>query len=494
MQSFNSDALNAELSRRSLLAFAQRMVPGYETPKHIKIIAGLLEDLEAGRIKRLCLQLPPRSGKSTLASALFSAWILGRNPRREIILASHSQELATGFSRQAKQFVESALWPFGRVELSDDSHAIHRWNSKDGGGLFAVGVGGAITGKGADFLVIDDACDRANQAEMDNAWGWFRSVAFPRQNANARCLVIGARLAPDDLSGRIQESDMASEWTFVSLPAINAPDNVYGLPPGEPLWPERFNHDELRQRREAMGLGPFAAQFMQDTSVASGGRIFKLEDFGEWTTLPRPPQRPFDPLELAYISPLSAARVDDDAFVKICAIDCASSEDSRSQGSYTAIITLLCDLVKGEYFIIDCNRWRGIEFSELRNNIVCFLARHNPSLTVLEHNDPMSGRLYGDLQNTTRYPLRAVKPRASKIDRALLTCGTVEAHRVFLPAKASQNVDDFKAEIAAFSASASKTDYVDAFTWGLLAAQQYVRARRADTHFAQQLEGFSLFG
>jgi hypothetical protein len=217
-------------------------------------------------------------GKTTLCSQLFPAWAIGRDPKRTVILGNHSSELASGFSRKAKGYIESPLWPFQKIALSEDSRAVHRWNvTPGGGGLFAIGIGSGITGIGCDFLIIDDPVnDALSETERNQAWDWFTQVAFPRCNAGARILVVSARLAIDDLPGRLMEAPDADEWRFVSLPAINEPGNELGLTPGAPLW-ERFGHKELSARREAMGQGPFEAQYMQNPTVAAGGRIFRLE-------------------------------------------------------------------------------------------------------------------------------------------------------------------------------------------------------------------------
>jgi hypothetical protein len=282
------DALSAELSRRSLLPFGQRMEPGFEDPPHIRLLADLLEQLERGDIRRVCVSMPPRFGKTTLCSQLAPSFFIGRDPKRTVILGNHSSELAASFSRKAKGYIESPSWPFTKIELSEDSRAVHRWNvTPGGGGLFSVGVGSGITGIGADFLIIDDPInDALSETERNQAWDWYQQVAFPRCNAGARILVVSARLALDDLPGRLMECDDADLWRFVALPAINQHGNELGLTPGEPLW-DRFGHEELRQRREAMGLGAYSAQFGQNPSIAGGGKLFRLEDFGTWTNLIR---------------------------------------------------------------------------------------------------------------------------------------------------------------------------------------------------------------
>lgn len=490
------EQVNAELSRRSLLAFAKRMEPGFESPPHIRLLVDLLERLERGEIRRLCLSLPPRFGKSLLASQLFGAWCIGRKPSRSIILASHSSELSISFSRRAKSYVESAAWPFSKIEMSEDSRATHRWNVvPGGGGFFSAAVpSSALTGFGFDVGVVDDPINSAlSQSERDQAWAWFREVFAPRANAGARTLVISARLAVDDIPGRLMESEDADLWKFIALPAINEPDNELGLTPGEPLW-ERFGHEELRQRKEQMGLGAYTSQYLQAPSLAGGGKLFRLDTFGTWERLPTLPEKPWNPLDLIYESPLASAKPDDSAFIRITGCDFAGVENTSTGGSYSAIVSIMLDLRNGDVYILDCERFRNLEFFELRSKVVAHLARHGPSLVVIESNDATGGRMIGDLSRTTPYPIKPVKPKASKMERALQVIGMIESGKVFLPARNTPNVDALKRELAEFGPGARYTDQVDALVWALLASRQYIAARRVDAMWAKQLSGFSLFG
>jgi len=491
------DAIQQELAKRDLLTFAKRMEPGFEDPPHIRFLCDLLEQLERGEITKLCVSMPPRFGKSTLCSMLFPAWCLGRNSRRSIILANHSSELATGFSRKAKQYIESPEWPFRHIEMSEDSHATHRFNVSPGGGsCVALGVNSNITGLGWDIGVLDDAVDRPAQSDLDSAWSWHRSVWTPRANAGAKQLVVSARLAMDDIPGHLLESDFASDWRFVNLSAINQEGNELGLEPGTPLW-DRFGHDELAQRREAMGLGPFSSQYFGQPSVLAGGTIFKLSDFPTYEVLPSPKEVWGDREILAamgFSNALSAAKTPDDSFIRIAAVDAAGVDNTSTGGSYTAIVSLLCNLTTGDCYILDVERWRNIEYEVLRANVIRHLDRNGPiNQVIFESNDAVGGRLLGDLSRSTHYPCKGVRPKTkSKVERALLCAGSIEGHKVHLPARAVW-LDAFKAEIAAFGHGARFSDQVDATVWALLASQQYVAARRENALWDSQLQGLSLF-
>ena len=300
---FSIDSAQQELARRDLLTFCKRMEPAFTDPPHIRLLVDLLTQLEnpTSGLNRLCISLPPRFGKTTLCSQLFPAWAIGRDSRRSVILANHSSELATGFSRKCKQYVEAPSWPFPKIEMSEDSRATHRWNvSPGGGGLFSVGIGSGLTGVGMDLGIVDDPInDALSDVEREQAWAWFREVFFPRQNANAKLLVVSARLAVTDIPGLLAEAPDAHEWRFVSLPAINEDGNELGLEPGKPLW-DRFDLKALSERREAMGLAAYESQYLQNPSVSAGGKIFRLSDFPTYEILPQPPMKAWEPLDQFY--------------------------------------------------------------------------------------------------------------------------------------------------------------------------------------------------
>ena len=500
MHNPSPDAIGAELARRSLLSFAQRMELGFEDPPHIRLLVDLLEKLERGDIRRLCVSMPPRFGKSTICSMLFPAWAIGRDPRRAVVVSNHSSELANGFSRKTKQYVESNLWPFRHIEMSEDSRATHRWNvTPGGGGLFSVGVNSGLTGIGMDFGLCDDPInDALSQSERDLAWQWFREIFTPRQNAGAKLLVVSARLAQDDIPGRLMESDDAHEWRFVSLPAINEEGNELGLEPGKPLW-DRFDKKELAQRREAMGLAAFQSQYMQAPDLAAGGHIFKISDFPTYEVIPTAKAKPWGSNDilsaLGYDNELDYARTPSDTFIRVSAVDCAGLENISTGGSWHCILTLLSNLTTGEHYILDVERWRNCEYETLRANIIRHLERNGPiSQVIFESNDATGGRLLGDLSRSTHFPCKGVKPKTkSKVERALLVCGIIEANKVHLPARAVW-LDAFKAELAAFGHGARFSDQVDAMVWALLGSQQRIAARIEDDLFEQSMKNFSLFG
>ena len=493
MKGFNLDGASQELARRDLLTFCKRMEPAFTDPPHIRLLVDLLTQLEnpTSGLNRLCISLPPRFGKTTLCSQLFPAWAIGRDSRRSVILANHSSELATGFSRKCKQHVETPAWPFPRIEMSEDSRATHRWNvSPGGGGLFSVGIGSGLTGVGMDLGIVDDPInDALSDVEREQAWAWFREVFFPRQNANAKLLVVSARLAVTDIPGLLAEAPDAHEWRFVSLPAINEDGNELGLEPGKPLW-DRFDLKALSERREAMGLAAYESQYLQNPSVSAGGKIFRLSDFPTYEILPQPPVKQWEPLDAFYRDPLKDAWAQDDCFVKVTGVDLAGVDNTSTGGSYHALVTVLYDTTTGNIYVIDCERARNLTREDLVSFVRRHLDRNTPDLTVIEEASS-GGYVCGLLSRTSSHPVRMVQPKRSKEERALSIIGLAEGHKIHLPLRVTWG-DMLRAEIADFPGRYS--DMVDSLVWALLYCRQLAAARREDNFYAQQLQGFSLFG
>ena len=255
-----ADLAAEELSRRSLLDFCRRMIPDFQSPRHIEHIAGLLEAVERGDQRRLLVTLHPGSGKSVLLQG-FASWALGRSPRRKIIAASAGAELAERNSRASRALFTEAAWPFP-VELSRATTAMNRWSTAEGGGLFAVGVGGGITGWRGDLLLLDDLQnDALSVGERDNLWQWFREILMPRLEPNGTVVLVQQRWGEDDLPGRIMESAEAKDWLHVRLPAIAEADDALGRKIGESLWPSRWPLPELERQKIAMGSRAFETAF-----------------------------------------------------------------------------------------------------------------------------------------------------------------------------------------------------------------------------------------
>lgn len=282
IMALSSDEWSRRAARAGFLPFVRRMFPRYETGRHHKLIAEQLERVERGEIDRLIITMPPRHGKSELASKHFPAWYIGRHPEKRVIACSHTANLAYRFSRQARNIVGDDKWPF-TARLATDLASVQSWDVQDGGGYIAAGVNGSITGQGADLLIIDDPVKNAEEADSetirDKTWEWYQDTAYPRLQETGAVVVIGTRWHDDDLIGRLiaHQDQGGDQWTILHLPAISES--------GEALWPERYSIDRLNRTKANMSSRMWSAQFQGDPIPTEGG-MFKRHWWQRYTELP----------------------------------------------------------------------------------------------------------------------------------------------------------------------------------------------------------------
>ena len=242
-----------QLAKDDLACYAIAQWPGFELAAHHRIIVEKLEALERGEICRLMISMPPRHGKSLLATQLFPSWYLGRHPERSVITATYNQELSDDFGRRVRNFVTDPLHQaiFPRSCLVDDSASMRRFDTTAGGSYYAVGRGGALTGRGCDLLVLDDLLKDHEEAHSENTrrhlHEWWSSVAYTRLQPKAGIILISTRWHEDDLPGRLLRQH-PNDWEVLSLPAIAEIDESFRRA-GEALWPERFPLHELEKKR-----------------------------------------------------------------------------------------------------------------------------------------------------------------------------------------------------------------------------------------------------
>lgn len=250
--------------------------------RHLMLISLWLTEALAGKRKRLLIMMPPRHGKSELTSHWFPVWALHRCPWMRVILASYEARFSRRWGRRVRNTIESYPNELD-VRIASDSRDAGDWDTTEGGGFFATGVGGPITGRGADILLIDDPVKNFKEAHSkvfrDAAWDWFLSTADTRLEPNGIVIGIMTRWHQDDLLGRIL-NDMAEggdEWDVLCLPAIAERDEEIGVwsrAKGEPLWPERWSLELLEKRRRRYGEYIFAALYQQ-RPAAEGGSVMQ---------------------------------------------------------------------------------------------------------------------------------------------------------------------------------------------------------------------------
>ena len=249
------DALEREKCQKSFMSYVKRMWPGFVHGRHHALMAKKFEEIAEGKVKRLIINMAPRHTKSEFASYLLPSWFLGKYPNKKVIQTSNTADLAVNFGRKVRNLVmgEQYAQVFPDVALRQDSKAAGRWATNKNGEYFAIGVGGTVTGKGADLLIIDDphseqeaALAAGNPEVFDKVYEWYTSGPRQRLQPGGAIVIVMTRWGDRDLTGRIIKDAIArektEEWEIIELPAI--------MPSGKALWPEFWSIKELEALKE----------------------------------------------------------------------------------------------------------------------------------------------------------------------------------------------------------------------------------------------------
>ena len=277
-------AKTKETAHEDFLGFVKHVWPAFIEGDHHRVMADAFNRIAKGELKRLIVNMPPRHTKSEFASHLFPAWYLGKYPDRKVIQTAHTAELAVGFGRKVRNLVGSDDYQhiFNNVSLASDSKAAGRWSTNKNGEYFAIGVGGAVTGKGADILIIDDPHSEQEAALndpsiYDKTYEWYTSGPRQRLQPGGSICVVMTRWSKKDLTGQILKSSIqrggSDEWEVIELPAI--------LPSGSPLWPGFWPLEQLEALKSELPLPKWSAQYQQDPTSEEGALI-KREWWKEW--------------------------------------------------------------------------------------------------------------------------------------------------------------------------------------------------------------------
>jgi predicted phage terminase large subunit-like protein len=285
-------ALERENCQKSFMAYVKKMWPGFVHGRHHAVLAKKFEGIADGSIKRLAISLPPRHTKSEFGSYLFPSWFLGKYPNKKVMQASNTGELAVGFGRKVRNLVvgEQYAEVFPNVTLRQDSKAAGRWSTNHDGEYFAIGVGGTMTGRGADVVIIDDphteqeaALAAGDPTIYDKAYEWYTSGPRQRLQPNGAIIIIATRWSEKDLIGRVLKDaasrDKENEWDVVELPAI--------MPSGNSLWPEFWSIEELEALKAELPANKWNAQYQQ-TPTGEEGALIKRDWWKVWPS-DRPP-------------------------------------------------------------------------------------------------------------------------------------------------------------------------------------------------------------
>lgn len=281
--------------KANFLDFIKHVYPDYKVGEHHAKLAGLFEEISRGVRKRVIVNIAPRHGKSELISYLAPAWFLGNHPAKKVIMASHTADLAVNFGRRVRNLVGSELYQdiFPDISLQADSKSASRWGTNYNGEYFAIGVGGALAGRGADLFIIDDPHSEQD-AKLGKgdvflpAWEWFQSGPLQRLMPGGAIIVVMTRWSKLDLTGQIVnqmiKNDEVDDWEIVEFPAILEDKKGNEVP----LWPEFWPLEELQSRRAALDIRYWNAQYLQNPTSEEGALI-KREWWNMWEEEDPPP-------------------------------------------------------------------------------------------------------------------------------------------------------------------------------------------------------------
>jgi len=281
-----------EGAQNSFLSFAKYVWPEAILSSHHEKMAAAFDRIADGTLKRLIVNMPPRHTKSEFASYLLPAFMMGRDPTRKVIQATHTGELAVRFGRKVRNLMDLDRYKevFPDCYLKADSKAAGRWDTSEGGEYFAVGVGGAMTGRGADLLIIDDPHseqDALSALALDNAWEWYTSGPRSRLQPGGSVVIVMTRWGTKDLTARLlkaQTSHNADQWEIIEFPAIFDED----LPTERALWPSFWKIEELKAVKASLSVQKWNAMYQQ-RPTADEGAILKREWWRRWEKDYMPP-------------------------------------------------------------------------------------------------------------------------------------------------------------------------------------------------------------
>ena len=435
-----------ELMHSKFIKFVEAVWPSFISGRHHKRMAEAFERVANGSCKRLIINMPPRHTKSEFASYLLPAWFLGKFPNKKVIQASNTGELAVGFGRKVRNLVDTEVYHdiFPELQLQVDSKAAGRWNTSKGGDYFAIGVGGTVTGKGADLLIIDDphseqeaAMASSNPDIYDKVTEWYTSGPRQRLQPGGAIVIVMTRWAQRDLTGQVLKSAAqrsGEEWEVIEFPAI--------LPSGGPLWPEFWSLEELSALKEELPNSKWQAQYQQNP-VGNESAIVK-RDWWKWWEADHPPN-------CEYI-----LQTWDTAFEK-------NNRADYSAGTTWGVFTDEKDMSKN---IILLNTYRKrVEYPDLKRDVLKEYNDYEPDGVLIEKKASGAPLIY-ELR-AMGIPAQEYTPGKGqdKIARLNSVSDIIASGKVWVPR--TRWAEELVDEIAAFP-SGEHDDLVDATTLALI--------------------------
>jgi len=406
-----------DLAYSDLLSYIRYEYPNYKIGKHHVATADHLMAVESQQITRLQIFEPPRHGK-TYEIQYFIAWYIGRNPSKQIIYATYSQMRANDVGREVRNLLLSEFHEqiFPDCKISADSKSVNKISTQQHGNLFSVGVGAAVTGRGADLLLIDDPVRNREEAEskiqQSKLKDWFQSTAYTRlMPGRSGIIIVNTRWHENDLSGWTLRELKHEPWHVLSLPAIAEPGDFLGREPGEALWPDSYDEEALEQIKLTVGTREWSALYQQ-RPVDVSGALVKL-DWIQRFDLNEMPK--FNKIVISWDTAYKAKQINDPSAATVWGI------------------------TKNGFYLIDVINKR-MEYPDLKKETIRLYEKYRPSALLVE--DKASGQsLCQELKNSTRIPVIPINPDADKITRFNEITAFYESGKVYHPMKASWLVD-----------------------------------------------------
>lgn len=440
-----------ELSQTRFIKFVEAVWPSFISGRHHKRMANAFERVADGTCKRLIINMPPRHTKSEFASYLLPAWFLGKFPNKKVIQCSNTGELAVGFGRKVRNLVDSEVYHdiFPELTLQADSKAAGRWNTSKGGDYFAIGVGGTVTGKGADVLIIDDphseqeaAMAASNPEIYDKVYEWYTSGPRQRLQPGGAIVIVMTRWASRDLSGQVLKSAAqrsGEEWEVIEFPAI--------LPSGSSLWPEFWSLQELEALREELPNSKWQAQYQQNP-IGNESAIIK-RDWWKWWEKDDPPH-------CDYI-----LQTWDTAFEKTQRAD-------YSAGTTWGVFNLHEDHGAPNIILLNTYKKR-VEYPDLKKDVLREYNEYEPDGVLIEKKASGAPLIY-ELR-AMGIPVQEFTPGKGqdKIARLNAVSDIIASGKVWIPR--TRWAEELVDEVAAFP-SGEHDDLVDATTLALMRFRQ----------------------
>lgn len=448
-----------EAAYNDLIAFCKHMQPDYIVGKHHRMLADMLMDIEKGNKDRICVNIPPRHGKSQLVSIMFPAWFLGRNPNKKVMMVSHTTDLAVDFGRKVRNLINTDAYReiFPSVQLAVDSKSAGRWNTNSGGEYYACGIGSALAGRGADLLLVDDPHSEqdvinGNFEVFEKAYEWFTFGARTRLMPGGRVAIIQTRWHMDDLTGRVTrdmaQNDRSDQYEVVEFPAIlDIEDKNTGHIVQKPLWPEFFDMDALLRTKASMPVFQWNAQYQQQPT-AEEASIVKREWWSRWDS-DRAPM-------CEYV---------------IMSLDAAAEKHNRAD--YTALTTwgVFLNEQDGNHNIILLNSIKDrFEFPELKEMAMREYSEWEPDAFIVEKKSAGTA-IYQEMRRTG-LPVQEYTPHrgsGDKLARLNSVADIVASGMVWMPR--TRWAEEVIEEIAGFPFM-SHDDLVDSTVMALMRFRQ----------------------